>query len=262
VATRLGPRAPRPRHPEDRSCPGGVGSGDRAGGPRSRGSSGAEEPRESGPLRPGALDAEGRRLPVRSFPRLEWGVALGRGGDEPLAQPYAHVIHRRGDRKIRIGVDADGQLIDPVAVLSAGPTRRHLSRPKAVARMDGGEHASGPVGVEAPFENLPGTSIWLAEVCYDPETATVRLSPPGPPRLARWGSPPNRCLGRNFWRRRAGSFRAGWGSVRLRRPKPATARRPGDESTSGPEGEDDHPGTGKPGTGATASKPEGSALKT
>ena len=38
-------------------------------------------------------------------------------------------------------------------------------------------------------------------------------------------------------------------SVRPRRPKPATDRRPADESTAGPEGEDDHQGTGKPGTG-------------
>ena len=45
-----------------------------------------------------------------------------------------------------------------------------------------------------------------------------------------------------------GSFRTGSGSVLLRanaRPD----RRPTDESTSRPEGEDDHPGTGKPGTG-------------
>jgi hypothetical protein len=37
--------------------------------------------------------------------------------------------------------------------------------------------------------------------------------------------------------------------VRPRRPEPAPDRRPADESTAGPEGEDDHQGTGKPGTG-------------
>jgi len=53
------------------------------------------------------------------------------------------------------------------------------------------------------------------------------------------------CLGWNFWRPGAGSFRPGWGLVRPRRPNPATDRRPADESTSVPQGEDDHQGTGK-----------------
>jgi hypothetical protein len=57
------------------------------------------------------------------------------------------------------------------------------------------------------------------------------------------------CSGSNFWRHGDGSLRTGGGSFRPRRPEPATDRRPADASTAGPEGEDDHPGTGKPGTG-------------
>jgi hypothetical protein len=37
------------------------------------------------------------------------------------------------------------------------------------------------------------------------------------------------CLGWNFGRRGAGSFRTGWGSVRPRRPEAAPDRRPADE---------------------------------
>jgi len=44
-----------------------------------------KNPRESGPLRPGARDSESHRLPVRSSPLLEWAVARGRGGDEPIS---------------------------------------------------------------------------------------------------------------------------------------------------------------------------------
>jgi hypothetical protein len=56
-------------------------------------------------------------------------------------------------------------------------------------------------------------------------------------------------LGLEFLAAAARSFRTGWGSVRPKRREPATDRRPADESTSRPEGEDDHPGTGRPGTG-------------
>ena len=58
--------------------------------------------------------------------------------------------------------------------------------------------------------------------------------------------------------------RAGWGSVRLRCPKPATARRPADESTSGPEGEDAHQGRESQVRDQTdrPQKPEGVVSKT
>jgi hypothetical protein len=56
------------------------------------------------------------------------------------------------------------------------------------------------------------------------------------------GFAPNPCAGGSFWRPGDGSFKTGWGSVRLRRPNPATDRRPADESTSGPEGQGQDPG--------------------
>ena len=75
-----------------------------------------------------------------------------------------------------------------------------------------------------------------AEIGYDPETATVRLSPTWGTTPRPLGFAPEPMLGREFLRRGAGSFRTGWGLVRPRRPEPATDRRPADESTAGPRG--------------------------
>ena len=70
------------------------------------------------------------------------------------------------------------------------------------------------------------------------------------------------CLGRNSWRRGAGFLRTGWGSVRLRRPEPVTDRRPADESTSGPEGEDDQDEEDAQARGGDREEIEGDQVRT
>ena len=98
--------------------------------------------------------------------------------------------------------------------------------------------------VRALFENLPDTSMWLAEVAYDPETATMVLTRLGHDAPAA-GICPEPMLGMQFLEARRRLFRDGMGSIRPRRPAPAPDRRPAEESTSGPEVEDPHQGTGK-----------------
>ena len=56
-------------------------------------------------------------------------------------------------------------------------------------------------------------------------------------------------LGLEFLAARSRLFQDGMGLGPVKASKPATDRRLADESTSAPEGEDDHQGTGKPGTG-------------
>jgi hypothetical protein len=65
--------------------------------------------------------------------------------------------------------------------------------------------------VAALFENLPGTSIWLAEIGYDPETATVRLSPTWASTPRPLGFAPEPMLGMEFLEARRRLFRDGMG---------------------------------------------------
>ena len=134
-------------------------------------------------------------------------------------------------------VEADQAVVNRVGEDDAQRREPGDSVLRKALRPHRGQHALDRGSMEAPHRKL-------AMILRPRRCASAR---PGAPRPGRWGSPPNPCLGWNFWRRGDGSFRTGRGSVRLRRPKPAPDRRLADESTSGPEGEDDHPGTGKPG---------------
>lgn len=77
----------------------------------------------------------------------------------------------------------------------------------------------------ALLENLPGTSMWLAEIAYDPATATVHLSPTwaGTPRPL--GFAPEPMLGLEFLEARRRLFRGGIGLG------PAKASRAGSRPT-------------------------------
>ena len=70
--------------------------------------------------------------------------------------------------------------------------------------------------VEALFENLPGTSMWLAEVGYDPETVTVRLSPTWSPTARPLGFAPEPMLGLEFRAARSRLFPDGMEHVSAR----------------------------------------------
>ena len=56
-------------------------------------------------------------------------------------------------------------------------------------------------------------------------------------------------LGREFLAARRWLFQEGRGLVPPKASRPRPGRRPADESTAGPEGEDDHPRDGKVGYG-------------
>jgi transcriptional regulator with XRE-family HTH domain len=67
--------------------------------------------------------------------------------------------------------------------------------------------------VPALFEDLRGTSMWLADIAYEPETATVRLSPTWATTPRPLGFAPEPMLGIEFLEARRRLFRDGMGLV-------------------------------------------------
>ena len=103
-----------------------------------------------------------------------------------------------------------------------------------------------------------------AEIGYDPETATVVLSPSWGPTPQPLGLAPQPMLGLEFLEARSRLFQDGMGLGPVKasgaRPRPTPRRR----AQSGPEGEDDHQGRESQVRDRTdrPQKPEGSASKT
>jgi hypothetical protein len=160
----------------------------------------------------------------------------------------------------------------PVA-RARSPGRRAADAAAAPAATEARLGVEIPVWCPGFTSALAGWAVvsLLARVCGPAEPTGSRrsgdrtgaLSPTwGPTPPAAGVRPPNPCWVGNFGQRGAGSFRTGWGSVRLRPPKPAPDRPPPTRARQGQRVRTTI-GEGKPGTGPdrSASKNRGRGLK-
>jgi hypothetical protein len=104
-----------------------------------------------------------------------------------------------------------------------------LAHPGAALGAAGDLFQDPAFEVRALFENLPGTSMWLGDIAYDPETATMRLSPTWATTPRPLGFAPEPMLGMEFLEARRRLFRDGMGLVPATassaRPRPTPRRR-------------------------------------